>query len=571
MKGQVHFSLAEMKGLLVAVLSLSLAGCGSLSSNRAPAQSGISSSTKRRAAENERMERVAKAHALYASAVLLELNAEPEAALEAYVNSALGDIEDETLVLNVSARLLQAKLPDRAVELLKKAAERPAVSGSIFARLGFVYAQQGKTDLALAANRKAIEKSPSSLAGYQNLFIQYAQSKDPEAALKVLSEAQRKGGDDPEFLMGLSEYYATLGLQFPPRREEGNTNALALLKRVDRLHPTNSGLRLKLADGFNLLGNSSRAAELYLELLKNPPEIPLVRERVHAKLAEIYLHNSDHKAAAEQLQAILKEDPSNPQIYYYLGSIALEDKRGEEAVDHFRKAIILNSNFEPAYYEMASALISLNRTSEALTTLEQAGQKFPQNFVREYLLAVAFRQEKAYPEALQHFTAAEVIARATDPKRLTDIFFFQVGATHERKGDFTQAEKYFQQSLDLAPDNAEVLNYLGYMWAEHGTNLAKAQELIEKALKLEPENAAYLDSMAWVLFQRHQPREALPYVERSVKLSEEPDAVLLDHLGDIHAALEQWEQACDAWRKSLLIEPSDAIRKKLEMHEPKLK
>ncbi len=517
------------------------------------------------------MEQVANAHALYASAVVLEMTAEPEAALEAYVKAALGDLGDETLVLGVSARLLHAKQPERAVELLKKASERTGASGLIFARLGLIYAQLGKTELAVAANRQAVERSPASLAGYQNLFFHYVQAKQPEEALRVLAEAQRRGGNDPEFLMGLSEFYATMGVQVPARREEGNTNALALLQRVDRLHPEDPGLRLKLADGFNLLGNSERAAELYLELLKKLPDIPLVRERVHGKLAEIYLRKSDRKGAVEQLQAILKEDPSNPQVYYYLGSIAYEDKRAEEAVDNFRRAIILNANFEVAYYEMASALISLNRTSEALTTLEQAGQKFPQNFIQEYLLAVAFRQEKAYPEALQHFTAAEVIARATDPKRLTDSFYFQVGATHERKGDLEQAEKYFLKSLELAPENAETLNYLGYMWAEHGTNLVKAREMIEKALKLEPDNAAYLDSLAWVLYQLKQPQEALGYVEKSVKLSTEPDAVLLDHLGDIRAALGLWEQACDAWRKSLLVEPNDAIRKKLEAHETKPK
>jgi len=560
-----------MKGLIVVILSLLMAGCGSLAARKSRQKPAVNKQGKVTAAETRHLEEVSKAHALYASAVLMELNAEPEAAMEAYFNAALGDLEDETLVLTVSARLLQAKQPDRALELLKKAAARPGATGAIFARLGFVYTQQGKTDLAIAANREAIDKAPASLAGYQNLFFEYLQGKQPDAALQLLKQAQKKAGNDPEFLMGLSEYFATLGLQFPTQREEANTNAMALLKRVDALHPAEPMLRLKLADGFNLLGNTSRAAELYLDLLKKLPEIPVVRERVHAKLAEIYLHRSDHKAAAEQLQAILKEDPSNPQIYYYLGSIAFEDKHPEEAVDHFRKAIILNPNFEPAYYEMASALISLNRTGEALAALEQAGQKFPQNFVREYLLAIAFRQEKAYPEALQHFTAAEVIARATDPKRLTDTFFFQIGATHERKGDLGQAEKYFRQSLELSPDNAEVLNYLGYMWAEHATNLVTAREMIEKALKSDPENEAYLDSMAWVLFQMKQPQEALPYVEKSVKLSEQPDAVLLDHLGDIQAALEHWEQACDAWRKSLLVEPNDSIRKKLEEHEPKLK
>jgi len=157
-----------------------------------------------------------------------------------------------------------------------------------------------------------------------------------------------------------------------------------------------------------------------------------------------------------------------------------------------------------------------------------------------------------------------VIATATDPSRLDDQFYFQLGATYERMGDYVQAEQYFEKCLQLAPDSAEAQNYLGYMWAEHDTKLDRARELIEKAVKAEPKNAAYLDSLGWVLFKLRQPKEALGYTLKAVELSEEPDATLFDHLGDIYAALNQPDKARDAWTKSLAVEPNDQIRKKLE-------
>jgi tetratricopeptide (TPR) repeat protein len=134
--------------------------------------------------------------------------------------------------------------------------------------------------------------------------------------------------------------------------------------------------------------------------------------------------------------------------------------------------------------------------------------------------------------------AAEIIAKRTDPGQLNEGFYFQLGATCERKGDLPQAEEYFKMSLKLAPDYAETLNYLGYMWAEHGTNLVQAREMIEKAVKAEPKNAAFLDSLAWVLFKLDQPKEALPYALQAAELTEKPDATLYDHLGDIYAALK---------------------------------
>ena len=94
---------------------------------------------------------------------------------------------DEALVLEVSRRLLQAKQPERALEIVKRAAAQPDASGEIYARLGLIYSQLGKPDQAAAANREAIKKSPDSLGGYQNLFLSYMRNKQPQEA------AQRAG------------------------------------------------------------------------------------------------------------------------------------------------------------------------------------------------------------------------------------------------------------------------------------------------------------------------------------------------------------------------------------------
>ena len=114
------------------------------------------------------------------------------------------------------------------------------------------------------------------------------------------------------------------------------------------------------------------------------------------------------------------------------------------------------------------------------------------------------------------------------------------------------------------PEFAEALNYLGYMWAERGEKLDEAEKLIGKAVKLEPENAAFLDSMGWVLFKRRQPREALGWLQKAVQHSQEPDPTLYDHLGDIYCGLKEFDKAREAWRKSIELEPSDQVKRKLE-------
>jgi tetratricopeptide (TPR) repeat protein len=518
--------------------------------------------------DNSSEQKIAQAHAHYASGIVHDMNDETEAALEDYFTAALDDPDNEDLVLEVSRRLLQNKQQEKALEVLSRAAARPNASGAIFARLGLVYLQLGKSDQAVTASRAAIKRSPGLLAGYQNLFLNYIQSKQPQEALKVLEEAAKQPSTDADFLLGLSELYGSFLVQSPAQKEKVKPEVLALLDRAEKIQNLNASQRLRLAEGFNAFGDTNKAAQIYLDLLKALPDLPLVRERVHARLAGIFLRESDRKRAVEQLEALVKDDPTNPQAYYYLGYLAYTDKKSAEAAEYFRKTILLNPGFEDAYYDLALAQISLDKPAEALDTLEKARKQFQKNFVMEVYTGLAYSRQKEYREAIKHYTEAEVIAKATDPTRLGQEFYFQLGAAYERVGDFAQSEQYFEKCLALQPDFAEAQNYLGYMWAEHGMKLDKAKELIEKAVKAEPKNAAYLDSLGWVLFKMDKPKEALGYVLKAVELTEEPDATLYEHLGDIYAALRQTDKAREAWTKSLAVEPNEEVRKKLEKENP---
>jgi tetratricopeptide (TPR) repeat protein len=165
---------------------------------------------------------------------------------------------------------------------------------------------------------------------------------------------------------------------------------------------------------------------------------------------------------------------------------------------------------------------------------------------------------------VNHFTSAEHLAQAGETNRLTSGFYFQLGAAFERKGDRIEAEKYFEKCLALAPDDAEALNYLGYMWAEKGEHLERARSMIDRAVKSDPTNAAFLDSLGWVMFQLGQPREALEHLLQAIAQDDQPDATVLDHLGDAYAALKEIAKAREAWTKSLAIEENAEVRRKLE-------
>ena len=520
----------------------------------------VAESKKNAAAGRARVE----AHAHYAQGVLYAAREDMARALDEFYASATNDPANESLVLETARDFLETGQAEKALTLLRQASEQPGASGEIFAQLGAVYFQLLRLDAATNADLVAIKKSPRSISGYENLFAVYAQNKQPKEAAAILDKAAKVSGADAEFLIRLGELYVKLGARFADQKQTAGARAAEIFQRAAKFNPKEPELQMRLADGLAAVGKYDQAAAIYLDLLKTLPDMPFVRQSVRAKLGEIYPHIKDTARTTELLEAFIRENPTDARAYYLLGTMAYEATNYAKASEYFSQTIVLNPDFEPAYADLAGAQLAQNKNAEAQVTLAAGMKKFPRSFALEYLSGLADNRQKDYAGAVKHFTAAEVIAQATNPKQLQDVFYFQFGSACERLGDLAQAEKYFEKCLQLSPNFDEAQNYLGYMWAEHGTNLDRARELIEKAVKADPKNAAYLDSMAWVLYKLNQPTQALDYELKAMANSEEEDAELYNHLGDIYAALGQKQKAHDAWRKSLGLEANEAVRKKLE-------
>ncbi len=509
---------------------------------------------------NEAMEHRVKALAHFAAGISAELNEEENAALQHYLKSAADDPGHEVLVVELARRFLQSRQPDKAIDLLTRVTASPQATGKMFAWLGRAYAEAGKTEQAIKANSAALKKSPDLVMAYRNLVDLYHQDRQPKEAAKVLDEAATQSSSNAEFWVELAGLYIHYYQLHPEEAETTKPKIIATLDRAAGLKPQNPSLIQKLADGYRLMGEFVKAEGHYLELLERFPALPGLRD----KLADIYLRTDRKDKAAEQFEALSRDNPSNEQAYFILGNIAYQERRLNDAVDYYERALMLKPEFEPVYYRLAELKLALNKPQEALGLMERARGRFRQSFELEVLTAAAYAGAKDYAEAVKHYTEAEVIAKAGEPASLTHLFYYRFGSALERRGDYAEAEKYFRQCLELAPNFAEAMNYLGYMWAERGTNLDEAKKLIEKAVALEPDNAAYLDSLGWVLFKQHQPQEALDWLQKAVQQAEQPDPTLYDHLGDIYAELKAFDKAREAWRKSVQLEPNDQVKKKLE-------
>lgn len=542
------------------------AGCSSVRSNKSANASTNSAPARTvQVGSPDQSEKRIEAHAHFLSGLSHEQNQETAKALDAYEKSLVADPSNEELAIDLSRRHLQRKDPDKAIAVLKRATEQPGASGLMFARLSLVYLQQGKTNAAVDASRTAIQRDPGSIAGYQSLYHLYRALSRTNDARKVVEQAAKQRNPDAPFIVDLAHLYLAIDADTPSlTNSPTRKTAKELLLKAANMPNTNIVSLQRLAQGFVFVGDVKRAAEIYVKMLETEPDLIGVREA----LAELYLRDNDSKRAAEQLKEIIRDTPTNPQAYYFLGAIAYEEKRYTEALDNYRKALLLGFDSQQIYFDIAAVQLALNKPREAVDVLEKARKRFRQSFVGEFYTGIAYMRLKEYTNALEHFVAAEIVAKATETNRLTHHFYFELGAAHERAGKISESTAYFEKCLGMVPAFAPALNYLGYMWAERGTNLARAREMIEHAVKLDPTNAAYLDSLGWVLFKQGHVKEALDPIRKAVELNDEPDATLYDHLGDIYSALKQPDKAREAWRKSLEIEPNKDVESKLKNPDP---
>jgi Flp pilus assembly protein TadD len=152
-----------------------------------------------------------------------------------------------------------------------------------------------------------------------------------------------------------------------------------------------------------------------------------------------------------------------------------------------------------------------------------------------------------YAEAITVYDT--VLARPTLTNNRRGLALFHRGMTQQRADRWSLAEADLLAALKLRPNDASLLNYLAFAWAERAENLDQARTMLERAIQLEPDDGAIIDSLGWVMFQAGDYPEAIAQLERAVQL-DAGDSTINDHLGDAYwragrqvEARAQWERA----------------------------
>ncbi len=238
---------------------------------------------------------------------------------------------------------------------------------------------------------------------------------------------------------------------------------------------------------------------------------------------------------------------------YKQGLAAMKQGWSKEALRAFDWCAIASPGNPAVILQTAYVYVDDCKYLKALRIMRRLKGKDPDvDFLRAVCLDYLERPDEAF-EAMR--LAEEGFAALAEKKKgagAPDNFWWVYVLIGLKVDARDKIESIARRFIDSDPDDPVWNNFLGYMFADWNVHLDEAKKMITKALKKEPESAAYLDSMAWVLYRKGKFDEALDYIEEAVeKDSPLPDAVILDHAGDINAALGHRAEAIKLWKRAL--------------------
>ncbi len=178
------------------------------------------------------------------------------------------------------------------------------------------------------------------------------------------------------------------------------------------------------------------------------------------------------------------------------------------------------------------------------------------------------RQQQDFNGAVRAYDTA--LGMSDSPIQSQWFSYYARGISHERLGDWPNAEADFRMALELNPGQPQVLNYLGYSMVENNINLDEALEMIEDAVAARPDSGFIVDSLGWVLYRLGRFEEAVGHMERATELMP-VDPVVNDHLGDVYWSVGRKTEAQFQWMRALsFIDDSTAADAKPDRIRAKL-
>ena len=263
---------------------------------------------------------------------------------------------------------------------------------------------------------------------------------------------------------------------------------------------------------------------------------------VQLGIAQQQLANWDGSIAA--FTAAKSLTPDDTDIDAYLVQANLTARRFDRAETLAREALARDPDQPRMVRLRAQALLKSGKAADANKLLEDAVAREPKS--REVVVGLAdlYADQKRTDDALR------LLGQARQAFGDDQSLAMRFANVYEGGGRLDDAEKELRKLMAEDPLDADAMNSLSYMLAEHNVRLDEAVDLARRALKLEPGNPAYLDTLGWALFKQGKIEDAAEPLGKSAAILI-GNSVIQDHHGDVLAKRGRTADAVAAWQRAL--------------------
>lgn len=457
----------------------------------------------------------------------------------------------------LAALYQQQNQQDKAVELLEAMAVRfPEKLDPLFNLLD-IYGRDGKYEQMIATLDRIEGKMGKSEQLSMEKFRIYLQMKDDKKAFQEIESLVQEYPMDMRYQVILGDVYLQNG-----KKEE----AYNIYQKVLETEPDNPMALYSLASYYEQTGQKDLYQQQLDTLLLNKKVLPDIKLNV---MRQVIVENE--QAGKDSVQVIglfrkvMQQDVDDPQIPMLFAQYLLSKNMEEDAVPVLEQVVDLDPMNKAARLMLVSAAAKKEDYKQIIKVCEPGIEATPEALEFYYYLAIAYNQAEQPDSVLN--VCQKALEHITDEsnKEVVSDFHAMMGDMYYQKKQTEEAYAAYDSALVYNPSNITALNNYAYYLSLERRDLDKAEEMSYKTVKAEPNNATFLDTYAWILFEKGKYEEARIYIDNAIKSEEEKSSEVLEHCGDIYFMTGDAESALKYWQQSLeLGNDSEILKKKIE-------
>ena len=447
---------------------------------------------------------------------------------------------------------------DKAVTLLEQMVVRfPAKQDPLFNLLD-LYGRQEKYDEVISTLNRLEKRMGKNEQLSMEKFRIYLQMKDDKKAFQEIESLVQEYPMDMRYQVILGDVYLQNG-----KKQE----AYDVYQKVLAAEPDNPMAIFSMASYYKQTGQEELYQQQLDTLLLNKKVTPDTKVGV---MRQMIVENEQADKDSTQIIAlfdrIMKQEQDDPQIPMLYAQYLLSKNMEAESVPVLEQVVDLDPTNNAARMMLIGAAVKKEAYKPVIKVCEPGIEATPDALEFYYYLAVAYNQAEKPDSVISICKRALEHKTADGKKEIVSEFYSILGDMYHTQKQMKEAYAAYDSALVYNPSNIGALNNYAYYLSVERRDLDKAEEMSYKTVKAEPNNATYLDTYAWILFEKGNYAEARIYIDNAMK-SEGGDKsdVIVEHCGDIYYMTGDVDGALTYWKKALEMgSESKTLKQKIE-------